>query len=499
MKRTLLSYASLLLVFLAASPALWAQNDLNLALNKPGNTGSTATVSVSSVQDNSSSLVGGNAIDGNHSTRWSSQFTDNQSLVLNLGSVQVIDRIRLTWARAYAIDFQLQVSNTADFATYKVAKEVVDNVATEHNGQFMNEYGNLGLSGQFIRLIATKRRVVDNTKYGYSIYEFEVFGFTNVAAKNLALNQPATALNSQSSEYLPAMACDGNISTRWSTKYTEYQPLMIDLGSVVSVSRAYVSWENAYANNFELQTASTEAEVTADKWTTIATSAKNDAYFNEIGVTASGRYFRVMAKTGFGGFSIREFALFAGTPLPVSLTSFTATPQAGVVAINWATASEQNNAGFEVQRSADGISFTTLAHVAAAGNSQTAKLYRYLDNLPLRTLGYYRLKQTDLDGTTTYSPAVSVRSGESRAASAFSLYPNPTTDLAIAHWETTGSGVGQWTLTNMLGQIVHQQEFTVEAGNNQQAIDLRAYPTGSYVLTLQAAGQVLHRQLVQKK
>ena len=499
MKTYLLRYAGLLLFWLAASPVLKAQNDLNLALNKPGNTGSTVTASASSVQDNSTSLVASNANDGDHATRWSSQFTDNQSLVLNLGSVQAIDRIRITWARAYAIDFELQVSSTADFATYKVAKTVVGNVAADHNGQFLNEYGNLRLSGQYIRMVATKRREVNGNFYGYSIYEFEVFGFTNVATKNMALNQPATALNSQSSDYLPAMAFDGDPATRWSTKYTDYQPLMVDLGSVVSVSRVYLSWDNAYSDDFELQVASSNAEVAANQWTTIATNSNNQAYFNEIGVTATGRYFRVLAKTGFGGFSVREFALFAGTPLPVSLTSFTAVTQGAAVAVRWATASELNNAGFEVQRSADGVGFTTLAKVAAAGNSQTTKLYRYLDAAPLRTPGYYRLKQTDVDGTVTYGPVAAVRPSESRVAAFVSVYPNPTTNLAVIRWEAPAPGTGQWRLTNMLGQVVQQQAFEVQAGSNEQPMDLRAYPAGSYVLTLQTAGQVLHRQLVQKK
>lgn len=497
MKTRLLRYASLLLILMAACPALMAQNDLNLALNKPGNTGSTASASASSAE--SSSLTASNVNDGDHATRWASQATDNQSLVINLGSVQAIDRIRITWEQAYAIDFQLQVSATADFASFTVAKAVVDNVPLNHNGQFLNEYGNLGLTGQFIRLVATKRRAVGGAYYGYSIYELEAFGFTNSPAKNVALNQPATASNAENSSLTANYAFDGNLETRWSTRFGEYQSVMVDLGASMPVSRAYLSWENAYAYAFVLQVAANEAEMLADRWTTFATYTNNQAYFNEVAATTVGRYFRVLAQKGYGGFSVREFALFAGTPLPVSLTSFTAVPQGAAVAVNWSTASEQNNAGFEVQRSADGVGFTALAKVAAAGNSQTTKLYRYLDAAPLRTLGYYRLKQTDVDGTVTYGPVAAVRPSESRVAAFVSVYPNPTTDLAIVRWEAAAPATGQWRLTNVLGQVVQQQAFEVQTGSNEQALDLRTYPAGSYVLTLQTGGQVLHRQLLQKK
>lgn len=498
MKTTLLRYVGLLLFWLAASPALQAQNDLNLALNKPGNTGSTASASASSVE--SSSLTANNVNDGDHATRWASQYADNQSLVINLGTVQAIDRIRITWEQAYAIDFQLQVSGTADFASFTVAKVVSGNVPLNYNGQFLNEYSSLGLTGQFIRLVATKRREIGGNYYGYSIYEFEVFGFTNAPAKNIALNQPATASDAENSSLTANYAFDGNIDTRWSTRFGEYQNVTVDLGASMPVSRVYLNWENAYAYAFVLQVAASEADMQADRWTTFATYTNNQAYFNEVAATVTGRYFRVLAQKGYGGFSVREFALFAGTPLPVSLTSFTAVPQGAVVAVNWTTASEQNNAGFEVQRSADGVRFVALASVAAAGNSQTTKRYNYLDAAPLRTLSYYRLKQTDLDGTVTYSPVAAVRPpSEGQAAVAVSVYPNPTADLATARWEATAPAVGQWRLTNMLGQVVQQQAFEVQAGSNEQALDLRACPAGSYVLTLHAAGQVLHRQLVQKK
>ncbi|MGI4761320.1 MAG: discoidin domain-containing protein [Janthinobacterium lividum] len=495
----------LALTFLVAgSNLVWAQNDLNLALSKSGNSGATSTASASSVENNNAGLVASNVNDGNHATRWSSQFADPQSLVINLGSVQPIDRVRIEWESSYGVDFELQVSNDGQFATYTTVKKVTGNVpAARNRDTFINEFSQLGAKGQYIRMVATQRRLFgydsngQAIRYGYSIREFEVFSFSNDPTKNLALSQSSSASGTENATLTPDKAFDGNPDTRWSTPYSEYQILQIDLGRTTSISRAYVSWEDAYATDFELQVSSDGA---SNNWTTFATYTNNQAFYNEVAVTASGQYFRVLAKKGFGSFSIYEFALYSGpSPLPVSLTSFTAVPQGSSVAVAWATATEQNNAGFEVQRATNGVDFTTLGKVPGSINSQTAKTYSYTDATPLRPVGYYRLKQLDQNGRVAYSPVVAVRlAGSPSAAAAFSVYPNPTANQTTLQWEAAAASTGQWRLTTITGQAVGQGNFEVQQGANTQIVDLRTVPAGSYVLTIEAAGQTLRRQLVQK-
>ncbi|GAB3636286.1 hypothetical protein GCM10027422_18760 [Hymenobacter arcticus] len=446
--------------------------------------------------------------DGNNNTRWASAFGDNQSFVVALGSVQPIDRVRIVWEAAYGVDFELQVDSYSDFRSYKVAKAIVNNTPVQHNGQFVNEFSNLNATGQYIRLVATKRRnfgsVNNPSYYGYSVYEFEVFSVTNTASNNLIISQRPTievsASNTESS-YVPANAFDGNPETRWSTRNFEYQTLVVDFGTLVTVSRAYVSWELAYATNYSIEYARTQADVEANNWSPFATYTDNQAFYNEVANTATARFFRVLARRsvlGGGGFSIYEFTLFGSpTPLPVSLTSFTAVPQGKAVAVDWTTATELNNAGFEVQRSANGLDFTTLTKVAGASNSQLATAYHYLDAAPLATLAYYRLQQTDFDGKTTYSPVVAVQ-GTSRAPVALSVYPNPTAERATLEWDALAASPVQWHLTNSLGQRVHTGTLAAAAGHNAQAIDLQPYAAGSYVLTVETAGQVLGRTRVQK-
>lgn len=475
--------AGLALSLLAASAPLRAQN-LNLAYGKP--------TTASSVEN--SSYPASNATDGDHNTRWSSEFADNQFLVVDLGTVQTIDRVRLTWETAYGRDFVLQVSS--DALSWTTVQNVTSNAPADRGGYFLNEYPNLNHNGtsigRYVRLLGTARQ----TPYGYSVYEFEVFSFSN-AAVSLAAGKAAAASSTEAA-YAPGQAFDDNDNTRWSTLGTANEMLSVDLGQNASISRIYLNWEKAYGVDFLLQSSPDQAQ-----WTTFATYANNQAYYNEQAVAASGRYVRMLGLRGGqnnGGFSIWELKVY-GTPapLPVSLASFSASPRGSGVAVSWTTASEQNNAGFEVQRSTDGVQFASIGKVAGAGTSQLAHAYRYLDAAPLRPRSYYRLKQLDLDGRSTYGPVVAVDlAGALAPALALTIYPNPTADQATLQWSAAAAGAGRWQLATTTGQVVHQSSFVVQPGSNSQAIDLRQLPAGSYVLTVEADGQTLHRQLVQK-
>ncbi|MGI4872968.1 MAG: discoidin domain-containing protein [Janthinobacterium lividum] len=469
------------LLLLLANPLL-AQN-LNLAYAK--------TTTASSVESGTAN-VASNATDGDNGTRWSSEFTDSQSLVVDLGAAQTIDRIRILWEYAFGRNFLLQVST--DALTWTTLSQTTGNMPVAHNGGYLNEYSNLNATsrgyGRYVRLVGTTR----NTSFGYSIFEFEVFSFSNTAV-SVAAGKTAIASDTEGNN-AAGMAVDGDDNTRWSTLNTTNQTLTVDLGQQIAISRIYLSWESAYGVKFSLQS-STDGIA----WTTFLPFTNNHAFYNEWAVVTTGRYVRLNGETGGqngGGFSIWEMKLYGtATPLPVSLTSFRATLAGKTVAVKWTTASEVNNAGFEVQRSANGTDFTALSWVAGAGNSQTMRVYQYPDASPLRPTGYYRLKQLDLSGAATYGPVVAVQLAAGEAVSV-SLYPNPTADQATVRWEAPIASAGHWRLTTVTGQVVQEENFAVQPGANARAIDLRPCATGNYWLTLETAGQVLHQQRLQK-
>lgn len=112
------------------------------------------------------------------------------------------------------------------------------------------------------------------------------------------------------------------------------------------------------------------------------------------------------------------------TTLPIELIDFTAESENGKVKLNWATASEQDNDFFTIERSEDGISFDILEIVDGAGNSSQKISYYAIDESPTYGTTYYRLKQTDFDGKYEFSKTVSAKNNLD-ISDAFKVFPNP--------------------------------------------------------------------------
>ncbi|MDA3882228.1 MAG: hypothetical protein PF481_03005 [Bacteroidales bacterium] len=107
--------------------------------------------------------------------------------------------------------------------------------------------------------------------------------------------------------------------------------------------------------------------------------------------------------------SILSSILIEDIFLPITLLSFNAHTADNQVLISWETASEINNAFFTIERSQDGVTFTSLKTILGAGNSNSPTSYSFIDTTPLSGLSYYRLKQTDYNSNHTYSAVTEVQ------------------------------------------------------------------------------------------
>ena len=128
-----------------------------------------------------------------------------------------------------------------------------------------------------------------------------------------------------------------------------------------------------------------------------------------------------------------SFSTLAGGPyfsisivIPVELVSFNANAQNKTVKLDWLTASERNNAYFDIQRSANGRNWTSIGIVKGNGTSAAKNTYKFTDDTPLSSVNYYRLKQVDFDGKFDYSPTVSVNMLTN--GKGLTVYPNPVSD-----------------------------------------------------------------------
>ena len=160
--------------------------------------------------------------------------------------------------------------------------------------------------------------------------------------------------------------------------------------------------------------------------------------------------------------------------------------------LQWRTATEQNNRGFELQRSVNGIEFSTVSFVpskANRGNSTNELSYTYTDRSPFAIHNcYYRLKQIDYDGKFTYSNIVFIQGEGVTQLSIASLYPNPTNErlnLLI----TSPNSDKQVTLlvADIAGKVVKQQTLQLQKGSNNQVVDVAGLAKGIYLIKLVCA------------
>ncbi len=197
--------------------------------------------------------------------------------------------------------------------------------------------------------------------------------------------------------------------------------------------------------------------------------------------------------------------------VPVKLISFTASKNDDYIALNWTTASEENNDYFIVQRSTDGKQFEDIGEVDGNGTTSAITHYQYLDNTtqitnqPINQLTFfYRLKQVDFDGKFEYSKTVVVNGEQSKEQSqqlTLSVSPNPFTDQVLL--KATGVTNQQATLRiiDAFGKMVLEQQTELKEG--ETFIDLSQFAntnqSGAYVVQIITADRILNHHIIKAK
>ncbi|MEP6676910.1 MAG: LamG-like jellyroll fold domain-containing protein [Ferruginibacter sp.] len=167
----------------------------------------------------------------------------------------------------------------------------------------------------------------------------------------------------------------------------------------------------------------------------------------------------------FDGWSITNTRSFIkGSVTPVTWLSFNAKLKADSVLLNWSTATELNNARYEIQRSADGNSFVTIGSMNGSGTSSLQHDYTYTDKNPLPGVSYYRIRQVDLDGRSTYSVVIAIRFGAGNILT--NVYPNPAKSLLHLQFGGKEKNV-QVNIFDASGKLVLS-----ENKSNQPVIDI---------------------------
>lgn len=175
--------------------------------------------------------------------------------------------------------------------------------------------------------------------------------------------------------------------------------------------------------------------------------------------------------------------------LPVELTTFTAAVKnsaiSDVVVLEWRTVGETNNLGFDVERSLDGKTFEKLGFVPGAGSTNLARAYGFTDNKVEVNTYFYRLKQIDRNGASTYSD---VREVEVAAPQYYELtqnFPNPFNPRTDIVFRVQHEGLVSLKVYDLLGREV--QTLVNEkraAGIHRVSFDARELPSGIYLYSI---------------
>ncbi len=180
---------------------------------------------------------------------------------------------------------------------------------------------------------------------------------------------------------------------------------------------------------------------------------------------------------------IRVSNTWAQGPLPVKLTAFDATIKAKSTILTWSTSSEMNNSGFEIERSTDGVDFENIGFVKGAGNSNTTRDYSF--NHDNAEDAFYRLKQIDFDGKTTYSPVISVQNTKAEA----DLNPNPFNEFIKV---TTNSTISRAEIVDMMGKVV----LSENVNSNNVQLDAKNLLNGVYFIRIYQGDAVITKRII---
>ena len=186
--------------------------------------------------------------------------------------------------------------------------------------------------------------------------------------------------------------------------------------------------------------------------------------------------------------------------IPVELVSFSGSIINNTINLNWITATELNNSGFDVEKSVDNNNWNKIGFVSGNGTSTEVHNYSFVDQNPFVGTSYYRLKQVDFDGTTEYSNTIEVNYG---SVSDFALdqnYPNPFNPSTKIKYAIKDKGNVELKIFDMLGSeigtLVNEEQT---AGHYEVIFDASKLSSGVYLYTIKSGSFVQTRKMLLMK
>lgn len=186
-------------------------------------------------------------------------------------------------------------------------------------------------------------------------------------------------------------------------------------------------------------------------------------------------------------------------PLAVNLISFDAKLISNThVKLDWTSAVEQNFSGFDVQRSTNTNTWTTIGTVNSTGNGlSTVNKYTFNDFQPLNGKSYYRLKMNNQDGKSRNSETRTITIAD--GVDYMAIYPNPANNKAFLLVNSSLNNPAQVTVTDMSGRTVYSQNVQLKIGGNNIDLPVAKFEGGVYIVRLNVNETIFTQKLIISK
>ena len=451
------------------------------------------------------SHIGILAIDSMGNILWNKQYGKNGTEVMSYNFLKVNN--------GYLITGRIDINNTNNFSLYIIrTNEIGDTLWTKILGNTEgfdiaslvvtsdNNYvvaGNYTTNGNigdaFLMKIDSVANIIWFKRYSYNGYIiFNVLKETN--SRGLILGGRVMGFPTYRRDAL-ALETDTTGNILWSKTYNQlYDDIINDISIASDGGYFFIGESNVSASNTNTLLIKTDSlgqsgcQEYNESSIVIGLDTLYEKYFSTIFVNST------MTQLNTGGFSlpyndsITTFCFFKDTILPTSLHSFTATPQQSKVLLQWQTATETNNDYFTVQRSSNSDNWQDITTIKGAGNSSVAKKYTSTDNNPLQGTSYYRIKQTDFNGSVSYSEVRRVELGTRNLG--ISVYPNPASKVLHINTESKA--------TIKIYNVVGKQVSIHNLAKGDNSINIEQLSKGVYVAVIETANGVVTKKIVKE-
>lgn len=209
---------------------------------------------------------------------------------------------------------------------------------------------------------------------------------------------------------------------------------------------------------------------------TVKTEINNLGAWSDIVGCPSGTCLNIIGPKSFNVYD-------CSVPLPISLLEFKCKLKNNIVELKWLTANEKNNDLFTIERSKDGIDFIPINYKKGAGTSNSTIEYLDTDENPYSGISYYRLKQTDFNGNSTYSKIETIYRNENNDVQ-IRIFPNPADEILNISFHTSSSHQYNYVVYDLSGRNVLNGTINNVNGNNIYKLNLNELISGYYIIQL---------------